>query len=379
MIVLVVRTSWIEGEFRLGRKPSDRVTLNDVAEKVGVAPSTVSYILRKVEPHFSRYAKDTIEKVEQAAAEVGYAPSMLATSLRLGQVPFFGIFFEFVRPGDVSPSGGMSSMMWQVYEGIASAARKQHRYPVVLTSPDPGAGLADSPEELERVVRSGLAGVIAAVFPDTWRDHLARWEAAGVPCISLFDHGDADLPRTFVDLDNHAVGRLAWQHLREHGHKHVTCLYPLVSSAAISDRIEGFRQARAEDGLDTSVVQLDCPRLTGDRFDQADAERVLSALKDARATAFFGTDGGVTVITYEVLTSHGVNVPQDCSLIGIDVPTWSGAAPFVTEVACPGRRVGEAAAQLLDDRIGGKNPEAAHVLVDPVLMRRTTVARCPAQ
>ena len=107
----------------LAGKPSERVTLADVAEKVGLAPSTVSYILRKVEPHFSRYAKDTIARVEQAATEAGYAPSLLATSLRLQQVPYFGIFFEFVREGDPGPAGGLSTMMWEVYEGIANMAR----------------------------------------------------------------------------------------------------------------------------------------------------------------------------------------------------------------------------------------------------------------
>jgi LacI family transcriptional regulator len=356
------------------------VTLSDIGRTVGVAPSTVSYILRKVEPHFSRYSKDTIARVEEAARDAGYTPNLLATSLRLQQVPYFGIFFEFVRRGDLGPTGGLSTMMWRVFEGVASAARKDGRYPVVLTSPDPHAGLADSPEELDRVVRSGLAGVIAAVFPDTWKNHLARWEASGVPCISVFDAGPPDAPRWYVDLDNHAVGRLAWEHLSSHGHRRVICLCQEGLSGAAADRVEAFISMQNAATFDTPVVEVPWSMDGHCRVDEQGQDRILEAVRGHEATAIFCPDGGASVIAYEVLANHGVAVPGQCSLIGIDVPVWSPASLVVTEVACPGRTVGEQAARLLAARLDGKRDDAPQsVRVPPVLIERASVAKLGAR
>lgn len=334
----------------------------------------MSYILRRVEPHFSRYAKDTIARVDTVAAEVGYTPNFMAASLRLQQLPYFGVFFEFVRPGDVSPAGGMPSMMWHVYEGIASTARQDRRYPVVLTSPDPGAGLADSPEELDRIVRSGLSGVIAAVYPETWNNHLARWETSGVPCISLFDPGCSDTPRWSVDLDNRAVGRQAWKYLLQRGHRNVICIHQEQYGQAVSDRIDAFRSARKEGGPGAQTVEFTYSTDEVGQIGPRDEEGILRILSETGATAIFAVDGGSSVLVYEALVRRGVEIPRECSLIGIDVPVWSSVAQTVTQVACPGRQVGQEAARLLATRIDGTGNAPRQVLVPPVLMERLSVA-----
>lgn len=343
---------------------------------MGVAPSTVSYILRRVEPHFSRYAKDTIARVEQVAAEIGYAPSLLATSLRRRQVPFFGVFFEFVRRGDAAPDGGQSIMMWQVCEGIANAARQDHRYPVVLTSPNPASGMPASTSELDLIVRSGLSGVIAAVHPETWLNHVARWEEAGVPCISLFDAGSPEAPRWYVDLDNHAVGNLAWEYLSRQGHRRAICLHQSESSRAISDRMAAFGEAASSAGAGANVEEL---VLTAEQVRQVDAGRpescrsLVETLKRSGATAIFCADGGASVIAHDVLDAFGVRIPGECSIIGIDIPLWRSASDLVTQVACSGTLVGQAAAELLAERISGENGEVRHTLVPPVLLERSSV------
>lgn len=352
------------------------MTLSDVARRVGVAPSTVSYILRRVEPHFSRYAKETIERVERVAAEIGYAPSLLATSLRRKQVPFFGVFFEFVRPGDAAPDGGQSIMMWQVCEGIANEARRDHRYPVVLTSPSPASGLPPSASELDLIVRSGLSGVIAAVHLETWVNHVARWEEAGVPCISLFDPGTSESPRWYVDLDNQAVGRLAWEYLFRNGHRRAICLHQSQLSRAVSDRMTAFSQAAGCAEGRASVEEIE---LTAEQVRQVDAGEVAScrplvdAFQRSGATAVFCADGGASLIAYEVFKAHGLRLPGDCSLIGIDIPLWCNAAGTVTQVACSGTLVGQAAARLLAQRIRGAADAPRHVLVPPVLLEQSSV------
>jgi LacI family transcriptional regulator len=354
-----------------------RPTQKDVARLAGVAPPTVSFILRKVEPKYSQYARDTIKRVEQAAAELGYVPNMLATSLRDRRLPFFGIFFDFVRARDVSSTGGLPAMMWQLYEGIANTARKAGRYPVLLASPGADVSLADDPGELDRVVRSGLSGVIAAVHETTWKDHLSRWERLGVPCISLFEAGDLEQPRWHVDLDNRAVGRQAWEYLRDQGHQCVLCPLGKNPSRAAADRVDALKEAQKRNGGELHVLDMTCWNEVEGQYDPEGKRLIIEALNKTKATAIFGNSGGMTTMSHEALCDAGFKVPDDCSLMGIDVLEIHGAFDVITQFLCPGLEIGRAAAELLERRIGGATGNPERTLVQPVLRERSSVARLP--
>ena len=341
-----------------------------MAARAGVTPPTVSYILRKVQPNYSRYANETIERVERATKELGYTPNLLATSLRDQRLPFFGVFFEFVRACDVSPTGGLPAIMWQVYEGIANTARKAGRYPVLLTSPGAEVSLADDPEEIDRVVRSGLSGVIAAVHRTTWKNHLDRWEELGVPCISLFDAGEPDRPRWYVDLDNHAVGRQAWEYLSKRGHRRVLCPLEENPSKGAADRAEAFVQAQDRNGDEPHVLNMTCRNEVEDHYASDDKRLIVEALKRTKATAIFGNSGAMSAISYQALRDEGIRIPDRCSLIGIDLLDANEAFDQVTQFVCPGVKIGQAAARLLESRNAGTVDTPQHILVPPELQER---------
>jgi LacI family transcriptional regulator len=351
----------------MAKKLIGRATQRDVAELAGVAPPTVSYILRKVEPKYSRYAKETIQRVERAAKELGYVPNLLATSLRHQHLPFFGIFFEFVRDRDVSPTGGLPAIMWQVYEGIANTAREAHRYPVLLTSPGADQSLADNPEELDRVVRTGLSGVIAAVHRKTWRNHLDQWEDLGVPCISLFDAGEPDHPRWYVDLDNRAVGTQAWEYLSRRGHRRVLCPLGKNPSRAAADRVEAFTQAQIESGDEPYVLKMSCWNEVEGQYAPDDRQLIIQAIKKTNATAIFGNSGGMSSIAAEALGVAGIRIPEEFFLVGIDVLEANEAYPLITQFVCPGVKIGQAAAELLERRYTHISESPEFILVPPEL------------
>jgi len=352
-----------------------RATQKDVADRAGVTGPTVSHILRRVEPYYSRYARETIERVERAAEELGYMPNLLATSLRDQRLPFFGIFFDFVRARDVSPTGGMPAIMWQVLEGIANTARKAGRHPVLLISPGADVALADFPGELDRVVRSGLSGVIAAVHDATWEGHLERWEKLGVPCISVFNAGQPERPRWYVDLDNRAVGTQACEYLAKHGHRHVLCPLGKNPSRAAADRVEAFKEAQEQNHCELHVLEMTCWNEVEDQYDPDGETLIVEAFRETRrATAIFGNSGGMTALSYGALCRAGLDVPGDCSLIGIDILATHEAFDLMTQFVCPGVEVGEAAAQLLERRIERVAGQIEGIRVPPVLRERSSVA-----
>lgn len=76
------------------------VTIRDVAERAGVAVSTVSRVLNGLD----RVSEETRRRVEQAARELSYVPNNFAASMSRGSPRFLGIivpnfthdFFGFI-------------------------------------------------------------------------------------------------------------------------------------------------------------------------------------------------------------------------------------------------------------------------------------------
>jgi len=264
--------------------------------------------------------------------------------------------------------------MWQIYEGIANTARQARRYPVLLTSPGAGVSLADDPEELDRVVRSGLSGVIAAVHRTTWKRHLDRWEKHGVPCISLFDPGEPSRPRWYVDLDNRAVGRQAWEYLSQRGHDRVLCPLERNPTQAAADRVRAFVQAQEQSGHEPFIVKLTGLNEADNRCAAPDQRLIIEAMRQTKATDIFGNSGAVSVISFQALRETGIRVPAECSLIGIDVLETHAAFDQMTQFVCPGVQVGEAAARLLESRHGAAADTPSCILVPPALREGMTVA-----
>jgi LacI family transcriptional regulator len=263
-------------------------------------------------------------------------------------------------------------MMWDVFEGISRAGQACGRYPVFLSSPADDF-FDDDPHHIDRIIHSGLSGVVASVPTETWEAHMVRWEEAGVPCVSIFDRGDRRHPRWCVDLDHQAVGRLAQQYLAQKGHANVLCLWDWGRSRVELERLEAFRDAQETHGhpfhlmrwrrWEESVIE-----------DPLDAARFVETLESTGATAVFAAGGGSSMKAFQVLRQHGIRVPDDCSLLGMDVPTGVYEASVITEIVCPGQQLGYEAAQLLVRRIDGKCPEPTAILVEPTITERQSVA-----
>jgi LacI family transcriptional regulator len=69
------------------------VTIKDIAREVGAAPSTVSTVLNG-KAREMRISVTMAERIEKAAAEMGYRPNHVAVSLRTGKSKVLGLIVE---------------------------------------------------------------------------------------------------------------------------------------------------------------------------------------------------------------------------------------------------------------------------------------------
>ena len=96
---------------------SKHVTLEDIAKRTGYSINTVSHALRNKDD----IARETRDKIQRVAAEMGYMRNQIASSLRSGRThvlavilggmsnPFYGIMADSIQ--DAAQSAGYSVMI----------------------------------------------------------------------------------------------------------------------------------------------------------------------------------------------------------------------------------------------------------------------------
>lgn len=172
-----------------------------------------------------------------------------------------------------------------------------------------------------------------------------------------------------VDIDSRYAGNLAAQHLLELGHRRVAVI---IEAPGHMLRLEGFCTALAASGvtLPTEYVQY------GDSSMQSgyQATKTFLALP-TRPTAIFATNDLMAFGALEAAMDHGLSVPDDLSLIGLDdIMLGQHVCPSLTTVAIPEHELAQEATQLLLRYIDNLDTEPIQLTLRPHLVIRHSTA-----
>ena len=218
--------------------PNKPVTIQDVAFLAQTSPSTVSNLLNG---RVDRMRPDTRERIERAMDQLGYHPSQVARQLRTGQAPILGL----IIPSVANP-------FWGSFAQFVEEAARAQGYQVLLCN-----GGRD-PEREERYAESlwshGVRGVIFGSSPLSL-DHVLGFVERGLRVV-VFDRDMRDVDRSKRDaidnisIDNEMGGRLATNHLLGLGHRNIGFLSGPLRTASRLARLEGYRHALREEGVE---------------------------------------------------------------------------------------------------------------------------------
>lgn len=279
------------------------VTLKDVARHAGVSRSTASYVVMGT----GRVSEPTRRRVQASMDALGYVYNQGAASLRRRASTTVGVVVTHID----NPFFG------ELLVGVESTLTAAGYLSLVVTTADD----ARRQDELLKVMRShqvaGLAMVPATGTTGAAMEQVRAW---GVPHILMTRY----LPRhtlPYVGPDDVLGGRLAAEHLAEHGCASLAYIGGQSSIASRVDRLTGVRSVTAELG----VAVLDVPTETsGDGGRQA-AEILLErgALPDgvlchsdtvamgfSRAMQDAGRAGQVRVVGYDDIGLAKLWVPS---------------------------------------------------------------------
>ncbi len=177
-----------------------------------------------------------------------------------------------------------------------------------------------------------------------------------------------------VSIDDRAAAHQAVSHLLALGHRRIAAVVPSRSDRSISElRYMGYRAALADWGipLDPALV-AEC----GGCFEMAEAyaavERLLAA--GAEFTALFTLSDTMAMAAIKALTDHGVRVPEDCSVVGIDgIPLSAYTVPTLTTLVQPAEEMGRESVALLLSMVEGTGGPR-HVRMETALRQGSSCA-----
>ncbi len=334
----------------MGRRPTGRVTIHDVARAAGVSVSTVSRVIRQ----HPDVQEDTRAAVLAAIDRLQYRPSYIARALVSGETRLLALLVsDFTNP-----------FYPQLARSIEEAADRVHYTVVVCNTRDT---TADALRHLTRLLSQGLDGVIhAAAGPD----EAAVLAALGDPRRIVFTNRP---PRSrsvsYVISDNAAGAAALTSHLLSLGHRRIGFISGPSYARNATERLCGFR--------DTMSGTPDAePLVEQGEFSKSSGERAVQKWlrSEAPPTAIIAINDSVALGAMEELIRLGLSVPDDIALAGFD-GTDLAASPVLslTSVDQHIGEMGRLSVSILLQQLGSTVfSQTREVLPTQLLIRRST-------
>lgn len=327
--------------------------MKDVAEHAGVSIKTVSNVVNG----YPFVTLSTRERVEAAIAELGYRPNLTARSLRGGRSGVIALAI----PDLASP------YFAEIARDVVHVAASR-RWTVLVEQTD---GLRGRELEVLQGIRDNLAdGVIfspLALGTDELRE--ARPQ---VPMVCIGERVTAGV-MDHVAIDNVAAAREATGLLIASGRRRIAAIGEQTGTSAATARLrlQGYRDALRAAGL-TVDPALVLPAVSWHRLDGQAAGEQLARLSEP-PDAIFCCNDLLAIGAIHGLALHGVRVPDDVAVVGIDdIEEGHFVRPTLSTIAPDKEAIARHSVELLLQRLTGDSHDApgAEITVPFTLVRR---------
>jgi len=335
------------------RKTKPRPTINEVAERAGVAKTTVSHAISGKRP----VAPATRDRIFAAMSELQYSPSPIARRLAGSPSHAIALVFPLASPtiADVEVR----------YIASIGAVVNQHGYTfLTLTAPQVNV------DDLRQVVYSGLVDGVLLMRIQQKDERVKLLRETDIPFVMIGRTRD-NKGLTFVDLNGEAAIELAVDYLVELGHHAIGFICPEDLNFAFAHRIVK--------GFEKSCERHQLPSLMAPAIWSADAGyRAMLALLEQHPeiTAVIAWSEVVTVGAVSALRDTGRKIPDDISFISFDRSEHLHlASSDLTVIDTRPEAVGAQAAQMLIRLLQDEPLERAQVLMPPLLINGKSTVR----
>lgn len=321
-----------------------KVSLKDIAQKVGVSTALVSYVLNNQKE--GRIGKEVTKRIREAAKELNYRTNQIARSLKTNKTLTLGLIVADI-----------SNPFWSSIARIIEDEAEKNNYTVLFSSSD------ESEERLQKLINVFLNhqvdGLIIAPTNNS-ASHLLYLQENEIPFV-LVDRYFPDVKASYVAIDNYKAGYELVKHVINNGFNKVGLITFETALLHLRERKRGYMAAIQENGLFLDTGWIKEIIMGGDLKVQVEQSiDELLALPEPVEAILFATNE-LSRIGLKHIIKLPVKIPDDLAIISFDE---SDAADLfyapITYMKQPIKEMGELAIKLLLESFG-KNDKVTEV------------------
>ncbi|MCP1451180.1 LacI family DNA-binding transcriptional regulator [Priestia megaterium] len=326
------------------------VRIIDVAKKANVSTATVSRVLSKP----NTVTEETTEKVLQVIKELNYQPNALARQLRTLETKTILV----IVPDITNP------FFSKVLRGIESVA-VINGYQVLL---------GDTGNDLER--ENGYLNILLQKKADGMVLLTARMESKNIeemalkyPVVLACEYIEGSAIPT-VSINNISGAQKATEYLVKLGHKRIGFISGPLDGVIGQDRLKGFYQTMTRHNLTVESILVQ-----EGNFSYESGFNIMNQFLALNhpPTAVFAANDEMAFGAINAISSKGLSVPHDISVVGFDDIKFSSIfKPTLTTISQPAFEMGTMAMKLLIKLMNKEEIERPQYLMEDQLIIRNS-------
>jgi len=326
-----------------------RVTHLQIAKLAGVSRSLVSMALKGS----GRVDKNTREKIEKIANDLGYRPNMLIKGIQTGRTMTVGVVIRAQR-----------AFFGQMLSGVQDTLEEHDYLPIIIWLSSRMSVI----EQIMRLIDQRVDGIIIKPEEQLCAESLKKVLKYNIPIVTVDSYVKGGANVDFSGSHDAMIGQIAAEHFLKLGHKK-TAVVSVKNKLHLASRVDAFRRAIE------SAPGAKCELFEIEEFESEWGCKAL--IEEIKPTAVFFTADTLAGHFINLAREYKISIPEDISVIGAaNMELGEYTSPSLTTIEQHPYNIGSNAARLLIKRLedDGKLKSSQHVLEMPELIIRKSTA-----
>lgn len=332
-----------------------KITIYEVANKAGVAISTVSRVLNN-SPNVSQRTK---ERVIEAISELNFRPQVSARKLASREPQMLAI----AVPSFTTP------YYTEVLKGVKDEIQEMDLDIVIYNT-----GSKNPTEGIENFFNRGTADAVITISIDITETVHQLLQSSEIPIVLI---GSSHPDYNYFELNNRKGGFLAGEHLIKMGYERLGMIKPNKITKSSYDREQGFLEAMNEFRIPVEkkfFVSGESQKHAG-YTEEAGYEAIYEYDRMGDfPEAIFCSNDTQAIGAYHALTKLGMKIPDDIGLVGYDNIKFTKYLDLTT-IDQKMYTVGVMGMKRLADIIRTDTDTLVQEKIDPVLVPRNSTKK----
>ncbi|HEY2583326.1 MAG TPA: substrate-binding domain-containing protein [Mucilaginibacter sp.] len=330
-----------------------KLSINDIANELHVAKSTVSFILNGKAKE-KRISDELTEKVLKFVEEKGYKPSQLAKSLSTGKTKMICLMVEKI-----------SDYFFSHVAFHLEALAYKNGYKIIYCSTENDA---EKTKQLISLLRARYVDGYIITPPPGIESEIKALIVEGIPVV-LFDRYFPNVATDYVGLDNYKGTYDAVEILVKTNAKKIALVTLASDQTQMIERQSGYLAAINKNNLKTLIFKVPFENDTETTIQQS-----IQFIKEhSELDAIIFATNYLALSGIKAINELGLSIPNDISVIAFDDhDVFNIYHPTISAISQPLDEMARQLFKTLLDKLENRVPltELTNVIVQPELILR---------